>query len=93
LKKPCDTSLPEQRPEPLVFYVDECLGKGVGLALRNAGEEVRFYGEEIARGALDPDWLPTLGKKKWICLTKDKKIRLHAAERSALLKAVSRRSS
>jgi len=86
LKKPGGTNL-EQRPEPLVFYIDECLGKGVGIALQSAGAEVRFCGGDIARGALDPDWLPTLGEKGWICLTKDKRIRLHAAERSALLKA------
>ena len=87
MKRPCDTSLPEQRPEPLVFYIDECLGKGVGVALKSAGEGVRFYGEEIPRGTGDPDLLAMIGRKKWIFLTKDKRIRFHPAERSALLKA------
>jgi len=86
-KKRFDTSSPQGQPKPLIFYVDECLGRGVGEALREAGAEVRFYGEAVPRGVRDTDWLAIVGRKHWICLTKDKNIRRRLAERSALLAA------
>ena len=86
-KKRFDTSSPQGQPEPLIFYIDECLGKGVGEALKAAGADVRVYGDAVPRGARDTDWLAIVGKENWICLTKDKHIRRRFAERSALLAA------
>ena len=86
-KKRCATSSAKEQPEPIVFYVDECLGRGVGEALKQAGEEVRFYGEAVPRGARDTDWLARIGEGGWVCLTKDKHIRRRLVERSALLAA------
>ncbi|MGD0093570.1 MAG: hypothetical protein ABSE73_26980 [Planctomycetota bacterium] len=77
----------QQRPEPLIFFIDECLGQGVGEALKKAGAEVRFYGVDIPRGTPDAVWLATIGEKKWICLTKDKAIRRRPQERKALEEA------
>jgi len=86
-KTPFDTSSLEGPPEPLVFYIDECLGKGVGEALQQAGADVRLPEGFVARGTRDEEWLARIGRQKWIVLTKDKNIRLHRYEREALIRA------
>jgi hypothetical protein len=40
----------------------------------------------FSRGASDEDWLPLVGKKRWILLTADKRMRYNFLERRALEK-------
>jgi hypothetical protein len=35
----------------------------------------------------DEDWLPEVGRRGWLVLTKDQKIRYHNVERTALMKS------
>jgi len=86
-KKQSDTSSEAGRPEPVTFFIDECLGKGVSTALEKAGAVVRGYSGNIAIGTSDKDWLARVGKQNWVVLTKDKNIRHHIAERDALIAA------
>jgi predicted nuclease of predicted toxin-antitoxin system len=74
--------------EPFTFFIDRSLGgEVVAKALREAGERVVAHAEEFADDAADVEWLSVVGKKQWIVLTKDARIRTNALEREALLAA------
>lgn len=75
-------------PEKAVFVIDENLG-GVQVrdALRKAGASVKLVKEEFGEGSQDVDWLPEVGRRRWIVLTKDKRIRRRAVERAAFVAA------
>lgn len=67
------------------YYVDRCLGKFVGAALRAAGADVRLHDDHFAQDARDEDWIPDVASRGWVILTKDKNIRRNWGEREALI--------
>jgi hypothetical protein len=76
------------RREDLVFVIDECLGgTQVRDALVNAGAQVKLVKEEFGEGAPDLEWLPEVGQRGWVVLTKDKRIRRNKAEKEAFVAA------
>ena len=85
-KKPSDAS---SKPlEPLAVFIDRALGnKLVAEALRKAGVEVHINCDHFPPDAKDHEWLPEVGKRGWVLLTKDAKIRYHTIEREALINA------
>jgi len=87
LKKRSDAN--SRKPhKKLVFFIDRALGNTIiAQALRSAGAEVHVHTDHFAPDARDADWLPKVGKLKWLILTKDSKIRYHTAERQALINA------
>jgi hypothetical protein len=89
-KKPFDANSPVP-PEGPVFFVDRSLGrKIIPAALRQAGEEVRIHDDLFPQNARDESWLTEVGKRGWIVLTKDTRIRYHAIEVNALRAAAVR---
>ena len=75
-------------PEPSVFFIDRSLGKKiVAQALRDIGETVEIHDDHFAPDAKDEDWLVEVGKRGWIVLTKDDRIRYRVTERTALASA------
>lgn len=72
------------------FYIDRCLGKAVGIALREAGASVELHDDHFAQAELDVDWIPQVTARGWIILTKDKNIRRAGGERNAVLAAGAR---
>jgi predicted nuclease of predicted toxin-antitoxin system len=75
-------------PESLVFFVDESLGqKKIPEALRKAGTRVEVHGDHFRQGERDEVWLTEVGRKGWIVLTKDARIRYRVIEQNALVKA------
>lgn len=74
-------------PEP-VFFIDRSLGKHkVPDALRAVGARVEIHDAHFPPNAKDTDWLPVVGKRGWVVLTKDDRIRYRQHERAALLGA------
>lgn len=75
-------------PDDVIFVVDECLG---GTLVRDAlslkGATVKLVKEEFGEGAQDIDWLPEVGRRGWIVLTKDQRIRRRPVERDAFVDA------
>lgn len=65
----------EPPPEPLVFFVDRCLGLGVVQAFREAGHEALWHDDHFAQDASDEAWLPIVGGNDWVVLHSDKNIR------------------
>lgn len=77
-------------PEPLTFFIDECLGgKALADTLRAAGHAVVLHRDRFPAGADDVVWLTALYERRadWIVLTKDKQIRKRPLEKQALMAA------
>jgi hypothetical protein len=73
-------------PEPYTFFVDRALGgKVIVGALRAAKYQAEAHDEHFDVNTPDADWLPVVGQKGWVLLTKDKAIRANELERRALL--------
>lgn len=74
-------------PEPVLF-LDECLGStDVPDALRAVGVRVELLHEHFDSATLDTAWLAEVGKRGWVVLTKDQRIRRRRVEIQALLSA------
>jgi hypothetical protein len=61
------------------------LGRGVALRLQSEGHEAKPF-DEFA-GQRDVDFLPIIGERGWVLLTKDKNIRRNQLEVEAILNA------
>jgi hypothetical protein len=77
-------SLPQ--PEEFVLYLDENLCNTGAILQRLQALSVRFerHLAHCARGISDDEWLPLVGRKNWILLTADKRIRYNFLEKRAL---------
>lgn len=74
--------------EPFVFFVDRSLGaRVVADGLRRCGETVHAHDDLFAQDTDDEVWLPVVGEKNWVVLTKDVRIRRDSLPRRALLRA------
>jgi hypothetical protein len=64
------------------FFIDRCLGNKVIVeTLRAAGIKVEIHDDHFSKSALDTDWIPEIGKRKWVVLTKDARIGKNQLER------------
>jgi len=59
----------------------------VADALRAAGERVEIMEDHFANDVDDTVWVPEVGKRGWIILSKDKALRHNSLEQIALLKS------
>jgi predicted nuclease of predicted toxin-antitoxin system len=59
----------------------------VADALRQAGAAVQVHDDHFPQDARDVVWLQEVGRRGWIVLTKDARIRYRLHERTALLHA------
>jgi PIN like domain len=66
------------------FFVDET-DLALGRALAGNHPEVVYPGHaelaEVPRGALDDDWLPVIGAKQLVVITRDRRIRYRPVEK------------
>lgn len=77
-----------RRPEPLVFFLDESLDSPtIAVALRDAGANIERATERFPRGTPDEVWLAEAGRRQWIVLTRDQRIRYRQLELVALTEA------
>jgi predicted nuclease of predicted toxin-antitoxin system len=76
------------RITPFILFLDRNLGKKiVADALRQAGADVRVHDDHFSANARDEEWLSEVGRRQWVVLTKDTRIRYHEIERMALISA------
>lgn len=59
----------------------------VASALREQGLKVVVHDDVFPQGTPDADWLPQVGVRGWIVVTKDARIRYRTNERDALVRA------
>lgn len=84
MKRRSATSSPP--PEP-VFFSDENLGRHVFPGrLREAGVTLEVHNDHFPQGTPDTDWLPEIGRRGWILLTIDARLRYNRLEQRAILK-------
>ncbi len=68
--------------------MDRALGTAtVARALQGASSSVEIHDRHFAPGAKDTEWLPEVGRRGWVVLTKDHHIRTRQSELVALLSA------
>src|SRR6266446_8841705 len=75
-------------PEPIVFFIDRSRGrKIVAQALRDVGAIVEIHDDHFPPDAKDEVWLTEVGRRGWVVLTKDDRIRYRITERTAFASA------
>ena len=73
-------------PDPFVVFLDRSLGKHViATALRTVGFQVEVHDDHFTADAKDEQWLTEVGRKGWVVLTKDKKIKYRVVELRAVV--------
>lgn len=71
--------------QSITFFIDRCLGsKRIAEALRRAGITVEIHSDHFDPAAADVDWLPEVGKRDWVVLTKDANIGKRTLEKIAV---------
>lgn len=70
-----------------VFFIDWCFGKTVVNALREAGALIEHHGDRFEQNTPDTEWLPVVGDRGWVVLTKDKAIAKNQLELMAIARA------
>lgn len=63
------------------------MGRAVGRRLEEEGIRVELHDDHFSQGTPDAKWLPVVGQRGWIVLTKDTRIRYRPNEKHALLAA------
>lgn len=72
----------------IIFLIDRCLEcNSVIEAFRNAGITIEVHKDHFPNDAQDVDWLPEVGIRGWVILTKDSKISKNPMERNAVARA------
>jgi hypothetical protein len=75
-------------PPEVVFFLDEGLGRyEVARALGLAGYSVKAHHELFTPGTPDEEWLPKVGERGFVVLSKDDAIRLNHGQKQILLSA------
>lgn len=59
----------------------------MAIALRETGAILHIHDDHFPPDAKDEDWLTEAGRRGWIVLTKDHRVRYRHVERLALMKA------
>jgi len=69
-----------------VFFTDRDLGKQFPARLREAGLTVERHADHFLPNAPDEVWLPEVGRRGWIVLTHDERIRYKPNELAAVMR-------
>lgn len=74
--------------ESITFFIDRCLGnKLIVETLREAGLSVEIHDDHFGKNAPDVDWIPEIGQRGWVILTKDARIGKNRIERLSVADA------
>jgi hypothetical protein len=69
-----------------VYFTDRDLGKRFPEILKSAGPAVERHADYFAHDTPDEVWLEAIGKRGWIALTHDRRIRYKPNERDAVMR-------
>lgn len=73
-----------ERLASLTFFLDFQIGRYiVADRLRAAGARVEVHLDHFKGDATDTEWIPEIGRKNWVLITKDQNIRRNPLERAA----------
>lgn len=72
-------------PNAPTFYVDESIfSNALVQSLSSAGVAFATVGRDVPPGAADEVWLEICGRRGWVALTRDQRIRYRTLEKRAL---------
>jgi len=63
------------------------MGRAIGRRLEEEGIRAELHDDHFPQGTPDAEWLSVVGRRGWIVLTKDTRIRYRPSEKQALLAA------
>lgn len=66
------------------FFTDRDLGKQFPAALASAGIPVEMHASHFAHDAPDEEWLREIGRRGWVAITHDQRIRYKPNELAAV---------
>ncbi|MDP9457775.1 MAG: hypothetical protein M3Q60_18855 [Actinomycetota bacterium] len=68
-----------------MIFIDRSIPKGVADAVKSVRDDV-LYLEDVweAHWIKDRNWIPVVGAKEWLAISKDKKIRTRPEEKRAV---------
>jgi hypothetical protein len=69
-----------------MIFIDRSVPKSVADALKQVRDDIRWLEDEFPHNVKDPVWLEEVGKRGWLVITRDKKIRFRPGEKGALLR-------
>jgi len=68
-------------PETFVFFLDRNLGRNkFSNILRAKGLRIEVHDDHFNPDASDPEWLTEVGKREWVVVTVDRRIRYRQLE-------------
>ena len=70
-----------------MIFIDRSIPRAVADALNIVRDDVRWLEDEFQHDTRETVWLPEVGSRGWIVISRDKKIRTRPGERQALLEA------
>ncbi len=70
-----------------MIFVDRSIPKGVAEALKKVRDDVRWLEDDFPHDTKETEWLPEVGRRDWLVISRDKKIRSRPGERRALIEA------
>ena len=74
----------KERLRSLTFFLDYQIGRYlVADALREAGASVEVHIDNFSQSATDLEWIPEIGRRGWVLITRDANIRRNLLERAA----------
>ena len=75
-------------PDDQILFLDENLHrcKPILESLAQNGIRYECHGTHFRPGTPDQEWLPVVGRNRWLLLTADKNIRYNELERRAILR-------
>jgi hypothetical protein len=73
-----------KRVASLTFFLDHQIGRYVvAEALRAAGARIEVHLDHFPGDKPDAEWIPEVGGRGWVLITKDQEIRRNPLERGA----------
>jgi len=65
-----------------MIFIDRSIPRGVAEALKQVRDDVRWLEDEFPHDAKETDWLPEIGRRGWLVISRDKKIRTRLRQRA-----------
>ena len=70
----------------MTLFIDNNLGQNLAAGMKAFGEDVSHLRELFPANAKDTEWLPVVGARQYILVTRDEEIRREPSELAALKK-------
>jgi hypothetical protein len=67
-----------------MIFVDRSIPRSVAEALKLVRADVRWLEDEFAHNTPDADWLSDVGRRGWLVIGRDRRIRYRPAEKQAI---------